>query len=71
MCNWVTMLYSEKKLYWGNNNKKKFRIMIVKMIQELRNRTDAQSEKLQEIFNQKLKARKVRKYKEQPELLEI
>ena len=22
MCNWVTMLYSIKKLYWGNNNKK-------------------------------------------------
>ena len=22
MCNWVTMLYSGKKLYWGNNNKK-------------------------------------------------
>ena len=23
MCNWVTMLYSRKKLYWGNNKKKK------------------------------------------------
>ena len=23
MCNWVTMLYSRKKLYWGNNNKKR------------------------------------------------
>ena len=22
MCNWVTMLYSKKKLYWGNNNNK-------------------------------------------------
>ena len=22
MCNWITMLYSRKKLYWGNNNKK-------------------------------------------------
>ena len=22
MCNWVTMLYSRKKLYWGNNKKK-------------------------------------------------
>ena len=22
MCNWVTVLYSREKLYWGNNNKK-------------------------------------------------
>ena len=22
VCNWVTMLYSRKKLYWGNNQKK-------------------------------------------------
>ena len=25
MCNWVTMLYSRKKLYCGNNNKKIFK----------------------------------------------
>ena len=23
MCNWVSMLYSRKKLYWGNRNLKK------------------------------------------------
>ena len=34
--------------------------MIVKMIQEPRERIDAQSEKLQDVFN------RVRKYKEQP-----
>ena len=22
MCNWVTVLYSRKKKYWGNNKKK-------------------------------------------------
>ena len=31
--------------------KKEFRVMIVKMIQELRKRKDAQSEKLQEYFS--------------------
>ena len=30
--------------------KKEFRVMIVKMIQELRKRMDAQNEKLQEVF---------------------
>ena len=29
MCNWVTMLYSGKKLYWGNNNKKKIGVPVV------------------------------------------
>ena len=44
----------------GNLPEKEFRVMIVKMIQELGKRMDAQSEKLQEDFN------RVRKYKEQP-----
>ena len=26
MCKWVTMLYSRKKLYWGNNNKFKIKL---------------------------------------------
>ena len=39
-----------------------FRVIIMKMFQELGKRTDAQSKKLQKVFN------KVRKYKEQPEL---
>ena len=46
----------------GNLPEKEFRVMIVKMIQELGKRMDAQSEKLQEDFN------RVRKYKEQPEM---
>ena len=29
MCNWVTMLYSRKKMYWGNNkNKIKFIFLV-------------------------------------------
>ena len=39
-----------------------FRVIIMKMFQELGKRMDAQSKKLQKVFN------KVRKYKEQPEL---
>ena len=35
----------------GNLPNKEFRVMIVKMIQELRKRKDAQSEKLQEHFS--------------------
>ena len=42
----------------GTLPEKQFRIMIVKMIQDLRKRMEAKSEKL-EVFN------KVRKYKEQ------
>ena len=37
-----------------NMPKKEFRIMIVKMIQELRNRMEARIDKMQEIFNKDL-----------------
>ena len=39
----------------GNVPKKEFRVMIVKMIQELRKRMDTQSEKLQDVFKKELK----------------
>ena len=48
---------SEVKI--GNLPQKEFRIMIIKMIKELRRRMDAQSEK-SEVFDKEL----VRKYKE-------
>ena len=33
MGNWVTMLYSRIKMYWGNNNKKdKFKVRKCKVI---------------------------------------
>ena len=35
----------------GNLPKKEFRVMIIKMIQELRKRMNIQSKKLQEVFN--------------------
>ena len=35
----------------GNLPEKGFRVMVLKMIQEHRKRTDAESEKLQEVFN--------------------
>ena len=38
----------------GNLLEKEFWVMIVKMIQELRKRMDAQSKKLQEVFNKEL-----------------
>lgn len=38
----------------GNLSKKEFRIMIINMIQELGKLMDAKSEKLQEVFNEKL-----------------
>ena len=38
----------------GNLLKKEFRVMIVKMTQELGKRMDAQSEKLQDVFNKEL-----------------
>ena len=38
----------------GNLPEREFRVMIVKMIQELRKRMDAQSKKLQEVFNKEL-----------------
>ena len=38
----------------GNLPKKEFRVMIINMIQELGKLMDAKSEKLQEVFNEKL-----------------
>ena len=38
----------------GNLPEKEFRVMIVKMIQNLRNRMQAQIEKMQEMFNKDL-----------------
>ena len=38
----------------GNLLEKEFRVMIVKMIQNLRNRMEAQIEKIQEMFNKDL-----------------
>ena len=38
----------------GNLTEKEFRIMIVKMIQDLRKRTEAKIEKMQEIFTKDL-----------------
>ena len=38
----------------GNIPKKEFRVMTVKMIQDLGKRTEAQTEKIQEMFNKGL-----------------
>ena len=38
----------------GNLSDKEFRVMIVKMIQDLSNRMEARIEKIQEIFNKDL-----------------
>ena len=38
----------------GNLLEKEFTVMIVKMIQNLRNRMEAQTEKIQEMFNKDL-----------------
>ena len=38
----------------GNLHEKEFRVMIVKMIQDLRKRMEAQMEKIQAIFNKDL-----------------
>ena len=38
----------------GNLPEKEFRVVIVKLIQNLRNRTEAQIEKIQEMFNKDL-----------------
>ena len=38
----------------GSLSKKEFRVMIINMIQELGKLMDAKSEKLQEVFNEKL-----------------
>ena len=48
----------EKRLYeveMGNFPEKEFRIMIVKMIQDLRKRMEAKIEKMQKIFAEELK----------------
>ena len=37
----------------GNLPEKEFRIMIVKMIQDIEKRTEAKTEKMQEMFNKK------------------
>ena len=42
----------------GNLPEKEFRIMIVKMIQDLRKRMEAKIEKMQEIFNKDLEEQK-------------
>ena len=47
----------------GNLPEKEFRIMIVKMIQNLRNRMEAQIEKIQEMFNKDLEELKNKKQK--------
>ena len=38
----------------GNIPEEEFRVMIVKMIQDLRKRMEAQTEKIQEMFNKEL-----------------
>ena len=43
-----------KEVEIGNLPKKEFRVMIVKMIQNLRNRMEAWIEKIQEVFNKDL-----------------
>ena len=47
----------------GNLLEKEFRVMIVKMIQKLRNRMEAQIDKIQEMFN-----KRSRRTKEQTEM---
>ena len=42
----------------GNLPEKEFRIMIVKIIQDLRKRMEAQTERIQEMFNKELEALK-------------
>ena len=44
----------ENELEIGNLPEKEFRIMIVKMIQDLGKRMEAKNEKMQEMFNKKL-----------------
>ena len=44
----------------GNLLEKEFRIMIVKMIQDLRKRMEAKTEKMQEMFNKDLEELKNR-----------
>ena len=43
---------NEKEI--GNLPKKEFRVMLVKMIQNLGNRMEARTEKIQEMFNKDL-----------------
>ena len=47
----------------GNLPEKEFRVMIAKMIQNLRNRMEAQMEKIQEMFNKDLEELKNKKQK--------
>ena len=49
----------------GNLPEKEFRIMIVKMIQELRKRMEAKIEKMQEMFNKELEELKNKQTDEQ------
>ena len=49
----------------GNIPEKEFRIMIVKMIQDLRKRMEAKTEKMQEIFNKDLEELKNKQTDEQ------
>ena len=49
----------------GNLPEKEFRIMIVKMIQDLRKRMEAKTEKMQEIFNKDLEELKNKQTDEQ------
>ena len=44
----------------GNLPEKKFRVMIVKMIQNVRNRMEAQTEKMQGMFNKDIEELKNR-----------
>ena len=52
------------KLQRGNLPEKEFRIMIVKMIEELGKRTEAKIEKMQEMFNKDLEELKNKDRKE-------
>ena len=49
----------------GNLPEKEFRVMIVKMIQNLRNRMEARIEKIQEMFNKDLEELKNKQTDEQ------
>ena len=48
----------------GNLPEKGFRIMIVKMIQDLRKRIEAKIEKMQEMFNKDIKELKIKHLEE-------
>ena len=48
----------------GNFPEKELRIMIVKMIQDLRKRMQAKNEKMQQMFNKDLEEQKNKQWKE-------